>query len=315
MNGTPQPQISVIGPVGQAIEKTRQILFSPFEWGKWFTIGFCAWLAFLGEGGGAGGGNGGGGRQGFPNMREARHWIESNLYWLLPVGLTVLAILVAIGVVLLWLRSRGKFMFLYCVAKNKAEVVYPWKEYANEGNSLFLFKIALWLVSMVCFIPMVIAWIVVIIPIARAERFLPAAVGIILGLSLITLAVVIVFAIVVKFTEHFVVPAMFIHRIRCVEAWKRFLELLKANVGRFVLFVLFAIVLNIAISTLILVVVLGTCCTACCVLALPYIGTVALLPILVFQRSYSALYLAQYGPQWDVFTEVQKSESASAGNV
>jgi hypothetical protein len=34
---------------------------------------------------------------------------------------------------------------------------------------------------------------------------------------------------------------------------------------------------------------------------IPYLGTVLLLPILVFKRAYSLHYLAQYGPQYDVF--------------
>lgn len=314
MNGTSNIQVSVIEPVGKALEKTKQILFSPFEWSKWFAIGFCAWLAFLGEGGG--GGNGGGRHGGGgPDFEHIRHFIESNLYWIIPVGIIVLFIVVAICLGLLWLRSRGKFMFLYCVAKNKAEVVYPWTEYAREANSLFLFKIALWLASMVCVIPILIGWIVVIIPITRDERFLPSAIGIIAALTLITLLVIIVFGIIIKFTEDFVVPVMFIHRISCIEAWKRTGNLLKANIGRFVLFILFTIVLSLAIGTILVAAAIATCCCACCLMMLPYLGTVFLLPIFVFKRSYTALYLAQYGPQWNVFAELKPVETIVAENI
>ena len=45
------PRISVIEPVGEALGKVNAILFRPFNIGKWFTIGFCAWLAYLGKGG------------------------------------------------------------------------------------------------------------------------------------------------------------------------------------------------------------------------------------------------------------------------
>jgi hypothetical protein len=44
-----------------------------------------------------------------------------------------------------------------------------------------------------------------------------------------------------------------------------------------------------------------TCCIAGCLMALPYVGTVALLPVLVFKRSYSIYYLAQFGPAYNVF--------------
>ena len=52
MNQSEPISISVIDPISQAIEKTKQILFNPFDWKKWFAIGFCAWLANLCQGGG-----------------------------------------------------------------------------------------------------------------------------------------------------------------------------------------------------------------------------------------------------------------------
>ena len=52
---------------------------------------------------------------------------------------------------------------------------------------------------------------------------------------------------------------------------------------------------------LVLIVILLTCCIAGCLLVLPYLGTVLLLPVLVFRRSYSLCYLAQYGGEYDVF--------------
>ena len=74
-----------------------------------------------------------------------------------------------------------------------------------------------------------------------------------------------------------------------------------ANVTEFVLYVLFQIVLTIAIGLIILIVILLTCCVAGCLMALPYLGTVLLLPVLIFKRAYSLHYLAQYGPAYNVF--------------
>jgi len=39
-------EISVTEPVSPALERVKTMLFKPFDLGKWFTIGFCAWLAF-----------------------------------------------------------------------------------------------------------------------------------------------------------------------------------------------------------------------------------------------------------------------------
>ena len=48
--------ISVVDPIGQSLKRTSEILFKPFDLRKWFVLGFCAFLAYLGEGGGNWGG-------------------------------------------------------------------------------------------------------------------------------------------------------------------------------------------------------------------------------------------------------------------
>jgi hypothetical protein len=46
--------------------------------------------------------------------------------------------------------------------------------------------------------------------------------------------------------------------------------------------------------------VLATCCIAGCLMALPWVGAVILLPVTVFFRLYSLEYLAQYGPDFQM---------------
>src|SRR5690349_1831673 len=123
--------ISLTQPISQALERARVILFQPFDVGRWFVIGFCAWLAYLGENGFGGGGhfNFGDGRGG-SSLRDAfeqtRSFVVQNLAWLLPVAAAVLMLALILGLALAWVRSRGQFMFLHCVAFNRAEVNLPW---------------------------------------------------------------------------------------------------------------------------------------------------------------------------------------------
>jgi hypothetical protein len=105
-----------------------------------------------------------------------------------------------------------------------------------------------------------------------------------------------------KFTMDFVVPIMSLRTTRCTGAWREFLGLLSANKGCFALYILFQFVVAIAIGAIILAAVCVTCCCAACILAIPYIWTVLMLPLLVFKRAYSLLYLRQFGPQFDVFS-------------
>jgi hypothetical protein len=87
-------EISVVEPVSPALEHVKRMLFKPFDLGKWFVIGFCAWLAGLGESGGGFNGN-------FSNSfnktseqsnksfqqfyDQARDYVLNNLFWIIPV--------------------------------------------------------------------------------------------------------------------------------------------------------------------------------------------------------------------------------------
>src|SRR6185312_9515828 len=44
-------RLSATEPIHRAITWTEQVLFKPFGIGKWFVLGFCAFLAQLGQGG------------------------------------------------------------------------------------------------------------------------------------------------------------------------------------------------------------------------------------------------------------------------
>ncbi len=302
----PLEHVSVALPVGQAIERVKRMLFQPFDLGRWITLGFCAWLAQLGQGGSSAHFNYSPdhGKQ----MEDLRRWLEQardyvvhNLYWILPLAAVVLLFGVVLWVLILWLSSRGRFMLLHCVALDKAEVAVPWSKFAREANSLFRFRLVLGILSLAAVLPLlammaVISWRMI-------ERGRGGLAGIVelVGVALLLVLVGCVLWGVKWLTTEFVVPIMFRRGDRCLRAWGVFLGLLTGNLGRFILYLLFRIVLAIAIAVLVLTGVLVTCCLLGCVLIVPFLGTVLLLPIHVFQRAYSLYYLAQYGPEFDVF--------------
>jgi len=308
-------EISVVEPISPALERVKQMLFRPFDLGKWITIGFCAWLAMLGESGGGFGGNYGGNsganhggsssgnagesfRHGF---EQARHYTLENLYWIVPVVVVVVVVLLAFWLLILWLSSRGKFMFLHCVALDRAEVSEPWTKFSSEANSLLIFRIVLGLLGLLTMAPCLIFIAVAIIRMVLLGEPNVAAIVMAAGLLLLLIVLAIGFALIHKFTVDFVVPVMYLRGGTCLAAWREFAALLAAHPGTFILYLLFQIVLGIAIGAIVLMAVLITCCILGCVMALPFIGTVVLLPVLVFKRAYSLYYLAQFGPNYDVF--------------
>ncbi len=305
-------EISVTEPVELAYDRVKQMLFQPFNFTKWIIIGFCAWLAGLGESGsGFNGFNGAGDQFGHNNgqpaqelrraYHQARDFVLANLDWIVPAAIVLFVLLLGLWLLILWLNSRGKFMFLHCVALDVAAVEEPWVKFSRPANSLFRFRIVLGLIGLGVTLPLVALLVLGILRmVMQGEPTVPgvmAAVGLAAALLLVSL----VFALVRKFLVDFVVPIMFLRGGTCLAAWREFGGLLSANPGKMAVYILFQIVLAIAINVIVIMAFVVTCCIACCLAALPFVGTVLLLPVLLFKRAYSVYYLAQYGLQFDVF--------------
>ena len=313
---SPRPhELSVTEPIEPAYERVKQLLFRPFDLGRWFIIGFGAWLAGLGESGGGGGGFNNFHDSSHPNSansasagdqlrhfyHEARDYVLDNLVWIVPVTIVVVLAGLALWLLVIWLNSRGKFMFLHCVALNQAEVAVPWHRHARPANSLFRFRLVLCLIATVVLLPLLVATVAAVLRmVLRGEPDFP---GVLLALVLgmFFFAFILLLVILKKFLLDFVVPIMFLRGGTCAAACREFASLLAAHPGQFALYLLFQIVLVMATGAIVLLAVLVTCCLVGCVLLLPFLGTVLLLPVLVFKRAYPLYYLAQFGPQYDVF--------------
>jgi|ERR1700674_3227457 len=321
----PPAQVSVTSPIQPAIERAKRLLFQPFNLGKWFAIGFCAWLAGLGQGGFTGfhgrlpsswrssqvpsssSWNGSG-----EWLEQLRDEVMRNLYWIVPVAVAAAGLIVVLWLLLVWLSSRGEFMFLHCVALDRAEVAVPWHQHAGKARSLFLFRLALGLIAMVPVLLLLAIIGVLAVRIFRQGGTDPVGWLLLIAAVLALVAVGVVFAIVAKLTRDFVVPIMFLRGGTCREAWSELLGLFAGRFHLLIVYLLFQIVLGLAIGIGILVIVIATCCLAGCLLILPYLGTVALLPVLVFQRAYSLYYLGQLGARYDVFQTTAAAAASPA---
>ena len=97
------------------------------------------------------------------------------------------------------------------------------------------------------------------------------------------------------FLKIFVVPTMYLKRVRAVEgmgiAWR---TLCKGHLGSAILFFLLMFLLGIVS----VIVAAATCATCCCLTIIPYIGSVILLPISVFFACYTICYIQQFGEEW-----------------
>jgi len=305
MTNLTAPDVSVVQPVEPAIERVKQILFRPFKFEKWIAIGFCAWLATLGEGGANFNFNntsGAGNSNLSHTFDRARDYTLQNLAWIIPMGIALIFVLFVIWIGVVWLSSRGRFMLLHCVALDRGEVAAPWQKFASPAKSLWLFRLMLGAVGLMALLPLLAILLTLMLKSSRQTwHFSTGPLIALVFTCLIFCCTCVALGIVSSFTTNFVLPIMYLRGGTCLEGWRVFRELLSANPGRFVLYLLFQVILGIAVLFLILLAVLCTCCIAGCLLVIPFVGSVALLPVTVFHRAYPLYYLAQYGPEFDVF--------------
>ncbi len=293
MNGT-EPKIEIFKPFGEAFELMKKVLFQPFDFKKWLVVGFAAFLA---EHFGGGGFSFPSPSRNFsfqpsqaaspPNLEQWKPW--------LPIAVPGFIILVLIVIVLfLWLKARGNFVFTDCIVRNRAAIVSPWREYRKEGNSYFGFILAVGFGSMIVFATVFVLFAALDLPgFIRGEPTLIITIGLFVVLFLLLL----LFVVVLNVVTYFMPLVMYRQRCSAVDAFREVLRLVTDNVGVFILFCLFGFVLLLA------VIMIGAIvsCLTCCIAAIPYVGTVILLPVFVLLRSFSLLFLRQFGPEYDVW--------------
>jgi hypothetical protein len=101
-------------------------------------------------------------------------------------------------------------------------------------------------------------------------------------------------------TEDFVVPIQYLRRCGCRTAWGLLLGHMTRFPTAFLLYLLIQIPLSIVTALAVFVLAVITCC-GCCLLFVPYLSTVILLPVFVLHRAYPLHFLAQLGPEWNAF--------------
>jgi len=300
-----------------AWERMNIILFRPFDIGKWFAIGLSAFLAGLLEGGNGFNSSfntnsfnndrfnksGGGQNQAFDwhqihtQIGTALSGIQGGLIILLVCATIVFVF--ALILLIYWLGARGEFMFLDNIVRNRGAIAWPWNRYSRLANSLFFFYLIFVVLSFAVFLPIIIAVVLMCIPLYQQNRWpgTDEIIGfIVLGLVYFILAIALSFILFI-FRE-LGVPLMFRNGLLARPAFWAAMNLIRQHPGSVILFVLLRMAIFIGVAILSIII----CCATCCIELIPYVGTVLLLPALIFVRCFTLDCLAQFGPEYDVWT-------------
>lgn len=297
--------MSVITALQEAVTLVGQRLF-PFRLERWFALGFVAFLDSCGRGGGGGaqfpGGGGGGGPSGSsgsgegggPDLSAARDWIGEHLAIILAVSVFVLLFVVTLMAIVLWINSRGVFMYLDDVATGRADIVRPWREHGERAWSYFGWSFGGTIVTFLGFLLLLapIGYSIYLLvtggascgPIAGLVAAVVLLIGFLIFMSLFQLLL-----------RNFAAPLQLALDVPCGRALGVAWGLVKTNplsfLGYLGLKILFGIVAAIV------AIVVG--CFTCCIGFLPVISHTLLQPLLYFERAWSLLMLRQAG--YDLF--------------
>ncbi|MEY2504511.1 MAG: hypothetical protein QOG27_791 [Verrucomicrobiota bacterium] len=310
MNGN-EPKIEIFAPFGAGYEWMKTVLFRPFDAGKWFVIAFAAFLSGA-QGGGFNPGQLGRLAPGDWKYQKTTHGNVPTDWnftpWIVGLAIAVVLFALVLAIVWMWISSRGRFIFTDCVVKNRAAIAEPWREYRREGNSFFVFSLFVGALALVLVVLTVVA---IVLPLGgfSGARTLSGAASVALVVILIVFGLI-WFALIVfwALVSHFMIPVMYRRRCAAKEAFRDVAKLIFGNPGPFVLFVLFMLVLAIAVA----IVGSTVACMTCCIGALPYISTVLLLPAFVWLAAFRLLFLRQFGDQFDVWATVAVPEPTAA---
>ena len=299
------PSISIIKPLSPAVRRTQRILFQPFQLSKWLQLGFCAFLMGSMQTGGFGGGDGTTNSWSDADKSQLNAigtWIQEHRPMVVAVVIGVLLVSLVLGLLFTWLSSRGRFMLLDGVVRNRGAILTPWREYRREGNSLFRFRFCLGLISLVA--------LGGIVSLAFLMGLTELRTGLQTGLWSTRAVVAMIYSVIVVIAwaliswvvsvllMDFVVPVMYLHRIRVLEAWQLVIKsVIIEHPGSFAIYFLASFIINIVIVTLSAIITVITCCIA----LIPYVGSVVLLPLTIFQLTYPLAFLQQLGSEWQFF--------------
>ncbi|TAN38410.1 MAG: hypothetical protein EPN23_02420 [Verrucomicrobia bacterium] len=289
------PPIAYFKPLETAWNKMKNLLFRPFDLTRWLAIGFTAWLATLGEQGGS------------FNFHDVHHrpdvgaFVHEHMVLIITLGSIAAALILVLALVLVWLSARGEFMFLDNCLTGVARVAEPWQRWRRQGNSLFIWRMVYGCVILAVCVVLAGLCVALAWPDIRARVWGGRAIAAVVAGGLLLLLLSLVIGYVRIFLSDFVVVLMRRHELKTSAAWQIFLRLFRTQPGPFLLYGLLRFAVGLLIFTAVFLAGCLTCCCGFLMLAIPYVGTVLLLPLPVWQRYWGVEFLRQFGPDYDAW--------------
>ena len=233
------PPLSAVEAISPAFHHTKRQLFQPFRFWTWARLAVVSLLTgeFAGESGGG------------QKPDELLSLANPNWDWVweyLPWVVAGVVIVVAVGLILLYIASVFRFILFDAVLSDRCGLRQGWRRWQQPGSSYFLWQIGFSLVMMTVLAvlvggPVYLAWRAGLFRQPDEHFGLLFAGGAILFFLFLGLAIL--GAVASLFAKDFVVPLMALENRGALDAWRRLLPLLRAEKLAYAGYVLMKIVL------------------------------------------------------------------------
>ena len=298
--------VSPIDAAQQALQHTRRQLF-PFRFERWLALGFAAFLDQCGRTqtgfstGFPGGPSGPHGGEHAPGevLSQAAAWLGAHVMLVMAIAAVALVLILCFTALVLWINSRGVFIYLDAVATGRADVSRPWREHAAKADSYFAWSFGLSLGALTGIILMVVTAAIVVFRVVRGQGGFGASLVVALVvLGSLLLIFVLAFALASVALRDFVAPLQMRTGLSCGACIGLFLGLLRQYPGALVVYVLLKLVFFVALA---FVVTVAACVTCCCALV-PVVTQTLLQPAFYFERAWPLFLLRPMG--YDLVTPI-----------
>jgi hypothetical protein len=282
-------RISPLDAAQQAFDHMRRHLF-PFRFERWLALGFVAFLDQCGRtqagfsrfpGGLPDHGGKGGERGPGPVLSDIGAWLAAHVMVVMAIAAVVLVVILCVTALVLWINSRGVFMYVDDVATGRADVSRPWREHAGKADSYFAWSFGLTVAVLTGGIVLILAGALVGIRMARGHGSLAAGIAALVVLVVVFLVLLLLATLASLALRDFVAPLQMNTASSCGAAVTLFLGLLRAHPGAFAVYVLLKIVFTLVVGFVLLV---AACLTCCCAL-IPVVTQTLLQPAFYFERA------------------------------
>lgn len=306
---------SLLGIINESISDTKRVLFQEFLFQKWVVWGLCSWLVAIGQFTGG---------LGFDFRNILDHSINKDaeasrefwdaadyllnspegnfftrlanlletevevLFGVITAVLLMIFVVLAIKIALNYISSRFQFILLDNIMQNKMEIGIPWRRWKIAGGNYFLhalcrwillwgIQIIFWLFGGVAF------WQYFKNCVASGEWLMPEPIDFIAFIGIGTGYLIYSFAMgfYVQMWQNYVLPAMYYQNITFPLALQEMWSCVKKHIW----YTLgFCIVIPLLGFLAIMFLMMVTCCMISCLLFIPVIGGIVLLPVTVFTQ-------------------------------